>query len=103
MFSKCVRKLTNNFKTSPYSVDFEGAGAVGGTKEQVSWTPSAGANRPSAGGEMHIGSITLQVVPGDLIKERTDAIVNGTNNNLDFSMGIVSYFWKGFLNSWLNK
>ena len=92
--SKCVRKLANNSKTSLYSIDFEEAGAIGGMKERVSWIPPAeqGANRPSAGGEIRIGSITLQVVPGDLIKERTDAIVNGTNNNLDFSMGSVSYF-----------
>ena len=60
-------------------------------REQVTWTPSAGqnANRLSEGGEIRIGSITLQVVPGDIVQERTDAIVNGTNNDLDFSKGSV--------------
>ena len=39
------------------------------------------------GGEIKIGSITLQVVPGDITKERTDAIVNGTNQRLDITQG----------------
>ena len=37
------------------------------------------------GAEIQIGSITLQVVPGDITQETTDAIVNGTNSRLDFT------------------
>ena len=68
-------------------------------KEPVTWTPPArqDASRSTEGGEIRIGSITLQVVPGDITQERTDAIVNGTNNNLDFSMGSVSLY-KAFWN-----
>ena len=39
------------------------------------------------GGEIKIGSIRLQVVSGDITKEKTDAIVNGTNRHLDTSSG----------------
>ena len=39
------------------------------------------------GGEIQIGSIRLQVVSGDITKEKTDAIVNGTNRQLEV--------WKG--------
>ena len=39
------------------------------------------------GGEIKIGSIRLQVVSGDITKEKTDAIVNGTNRHLDISSG----------------
>ena len=39
------------------------------------------------GGEIQIGSITLQVVPGDITQETTDAIVNGTNPRLDMTLG----------------
>ncbi len=42
----------------------------------------------SGGGEIEIGKVFLQVVNGDITKETTDAIVNGTNNTLDFSIGM---------------
>ena len=41
--------------------------------------------------EIQIGSITLQIVPGDITQETTDAIVNGTNPRLDFSSSEYSY------------
>ena len=44
------------------------------------------------GGEIKIGSIRLQVVPGDITKEGTDAIVNGTNPDLDMSQGTVCHY-----------
>ena len=47
-------------------------------------------DEPKEGGEIQIGSIRLQVVPGDITKERTDAIVNGTNQSLDLSAGKMS-------------
>ena len=60
-------------------------GAVGGDRRDefdvIRHTPY----RPVAadeGGEIQIGSITLQVVSGDITHERTDAIVNGTNKYL---------------------
>ena len=37
-----------------------------------------------------IGSINVDVVHGDLTKERTDAIVNGSNNTLDLPGGVLS-------------
>lgn len=39
------------------------------------------------GGEIQIGSICLQVVSGDLTRETTEAIVNGTNSELDIKQG----------------
>ena len=39
------------------------------------------------GGEIQIGTIRLQVVPGDITQETTDAIVNITNAQLRFSLG----------------
>ena len=39
------------------------------------------------GGEIKISSILLQVVPGNIVNETTDAIVNGTSENLDLSKG----------------
>ena len=36
-----------------------------------------------------IGSINVDVVHGDLTKERTDAIVNSSSNTLDMSGGVL--------------
>ena len=48
------------------------------------------------GGEIQIGSIRLQVVHGDITQETTDAIVNGTNPEMDVTRGkwlnILSFF-----------
>ena len=60
-------------------------GAVGGIPE-----PARAAEVKV--GEMKIGSIDLQVMPGDITKEGTDAIVNGTNPDLDMSQGTVCHF-----------
>ena len=74
-------------------------GAVGGIPEPLE--PMAGnafiepipaRAAGGGGGEIKIGSIRLQVVPGDITKERTDAIVNGTNPELDLSQGTVCHF-----------
>ena len=74
-------------------------GAVGGIPEPLE--PMAGNTFIEAlparaaeggGGEIKIGSIRLQVVPGDITKERTDAIVNGTNPELDMSQGTLCHF-----------
>ena len=43
------------------------------------------------GGEIQIGSINLQVVSGDIIQEKTNAIVNGTNRYLKHKG--ISTFW----------
>ena len=76
-------------------------GAVGGIPEPFELLePMAGSafvepNSMGAtggpGGEIKIGSIRLQVVPGDITKENTDAIVNGTNPDLDMTQGTACY------------
>ncbi len=48
---------------------------------------SLAVTRVGSGGEMKIGNVTLQVLPGDITTETTDAIVNSTNNRLDLSIG----------------
>ena len=40
------------------------------------------------GGEIQIDNIMLQVVAGDITQEKTEAIVNGTNKDLDLTMGM---------------
>ena len=43
-----------------------------------------------------IGSVRLQVAQGDLTKEPTDAIVNGTDANLDITQGklhLIICYW----------
>ena len=44
------------------------------------------------GGEIKISSILLQVVLGNIVNETTDAIVNGTSEDLDLSQGISKLF-----------
>ena len=44
------------------------------------------------GGEIKISSILLQVVLGNIVNETTDAIVNGTSEDLDLSQGISKFF-----------
>lgn len=39
--------------------------------------------------EMKIGSITLQIVSGDITKEDTDVIVNISNPSFDAKTGII--------------
>ena len=39
-------------------------------------------------GKVMIGEITFEVLEGDITKETSDCIVNGTNNNLDFRVGM---------------
>ena len=41
----------------------------------------------SGEGGIRIGSICLQVAQGDITQEKTDAIINGTNADLDISKG----------------
>ena len=36
-----------------------------------------------------IGQLTIEIVQGDLTKERTGAIVNSSNRNLDLNKGIL--------------
>ena len=38
---------------------------------------------------INIGSINVDVVHGDLTKERTDAIVNSSNSSLDLTQGVL--------------
>lgn len=38
---------------------------------------------------MQIGSVTLQVISGDITKEDTEVIVNLTNSTFDATTGIV--------------
>ena len=61
---------------------FEGhlRGAVGGISLPFDEFLSPPSIRE--GGEIQIGSIFLQVTPGDITEEATDAIVNGTNGGL---------------------
>ncbi len=61
---------------------------VEGAKGGVDMEDSMEVGPETSGDEIQIGSITLQVVSGDIIQEKTDAIVNGTNRDLDFSMGM---------------
>ena len=85
--------LTKDFKgLQCFSLFFLGplVGATGGIPEEIEEMPPVGSGlhvSTGEGGEIKIGSIRLQVVSGDITKEKTDAIVNGTNRHLDISSG----------------
>ena len=90
-----IQLLTNSPVLGPFM------GAVGGTPEpfgafepmarKTFTEPSPKRTAEGGGGEIKIGPIRLQVVPGDITKERTDAIVNGTNPDLDMSQGTTCH------------
>ena len=84
-------------------------GAVGGVPEPfeiveplaASFQNLRGSAATGEGGEIQIGNITLQVVSGDITRETTDAIVNGTNPTLDLTQGkFVSSLLIAMIHSW---
>ena len=79
MICVCVLAPVTGTRTEPVPEPrYNQPGAVGA---------GGGGGGGGGGGEITIGSIRLQVVPGDITKENTDAIVNGTNPQLDLTQG----------------